>query len=53
VRAAVVLTLAIAVAAVTAMLGILAHDDPAGIALKSLGALAAAVIFFHTVIDAD
>lgn len=53
VRTAVVLTLAIAVGAVTATLENLVHAGPARIALTSLGALGAAVIFFHTVIDTD
>ena len=53
VRTAVVLTLALAVGAVTAMLENLAHEGPARIALTSLGAVGAAVLFFHTVIDAD
>jgi hypothetical protein len=53
VRTAVVLTLALVVGAVTAMLGNLAHEGPASIALTSLGAVGAAVLFFHTVIDAD
>jgi hypothetical protein len=53
VRTAVVLTLALAVGAVTAMLESLAHEGPARIALTSLGAVGAAVLFFHTVIDAD
>jgi hypothetical protein len=35
------------------MLESLAHEGPARIALTSLGAVGAAVIFFHTVIDAD
>ena len=53
VRTAVVLTLALTVGAVTAMLDNLAHEGPARIALTSLGAVGAAVLFFHTVIDAD
>ena len=53
VRTAVVLTLALAVGAVTAMLENLAAESPARIALTSLGAVGAAVLFFHTVIDAD
>jgi hypothetical protein len=50
-RAGIILALAIAVAGVTAMLEILAHDDPARVALTSLGAFGAAVTFFHNVID--
>jgi len=53
VRTAVVLTLALAVGAVTAMLENLAGEGPARIALTSLGAVGAAVLFFHAVIDAD
>src|SRR5437773_8672627 len=53
VRTAVVLTLALAVGAVTAMLESLAHEGPARIALTSPGAVGAAVLFFHAVIDAD
>jgi hypothetical protein len=53
VRTAVVLTLAIAVGAVTAALVNLAHYSPALIALTSLGAVASAVYFFHMVIDRD
>jgi hypothetical protein len=53
VRTAVVLTLALAVGAVTAVLESLAYEGPARIALTSLGAVGAAVLFFHAVIDAD
>ncbi len=53
VRTAVVLTLALTVGAVTAMLEDLAGEGPARIALISLGAVGAAVYFFHAMIDAD
>jgi hypothetical protein len=53
VRTAVVLTLALAAGAVTAMLEYLAGEGPARIALTSLGAVGAAVYFFHRMIDDD
>ncbi len=53
VRTAVVLMLALAVGAVTAMLESSAGEGPVRIALTALGALGAAVLFFHAVIDAD
>ena len=53
VRTAVVLTLALAVGAVTAVLEYLAGEGLALIALQALGAVGAAVIFFHAVIDDD
>ena len=53
VRTAVVLALALAVGAGTAMLAYLAGEGPARVALTSLGAVGAAVLFFHAVIDAD
>jgi hypothetical protein len=52
-RTTVVLTLAIAVGAVTAVLEDLAHVGPARIALTSLAALGAAILFFHRMIDPD
>ena len=53
VRTAVVLALALAVGALTAMLAYLAGEGPARIALTSLGAVGAAVYFFHRMIDDD
>ena len=53
VRTTVVLALALAVGSATAMLTHLAHESPARIVLASLGAMAAAVLFFHSVIDAE
>ncbi len=53
VRTAVVLALALAVGAVTAMLAYLEGEGPARIALTSLGAVGAAVYFFHRMIDDD
>ena len=53
VRTTVVLTLALIVVVVTAVLEIMAGEGPAGIALTSLGAGGGAVLFFHRVIDAD
>src|SRR5690242_19536799 len=50
-RTAVVVALALAVGAVTAKLAYLAGEDPARIALTSLGAAGAAIYFFHSTID--
>ena len=51
VRTALILALALAVGVVTAMLEGLARESPARVALASLAAVGAAVIFFHRMID--
>ena len=53
VRTAVVQALALAVGAATAVLGYFAGEGPARVALTSLGAVGAAVYFFHKMSDAD
>lgn len=52
-RTAVVLALSLAVGAVTTVLLYLTGESPARIALTSLGAIGAAVYFFHRMIDGD
>ena len=52
-RAVVVLALALTVGAGAATLAYLAGEGPAHSALTGSGAVGAAVIFFHTVIDGD